>query len=121
MTDAELLADTNRLLKQFFEWNEEQKAERAGAEEKFKVDQMRWSEEQKEWKAKALREKGLDVDGLDLDDETFKAKFNEIREKSRRQIEEAKKREIRYREELMAELQTQTSLLRQIAEKLGRG
>lgn len=121
MTDEELLADTNRLLRQFFDWDREQKAERERMEARWKADEERREAESKSFMADALKSKGVSLDGLDLTDENFEAKIKEIREKSQRNLEESKARELAFREDLLAELKIQTDLLNQIKEKLADG
>jgi hypothetical protein len=113
----DLVAETNGLLQRFLKVEEERAAEAAEAKAKFDKEMAEMEASRKEKMRSALIERGLPEDAADLDAD-FEARLREAQKESQIRLEEAKVRDQDYKEQFLAELQQQTELLRQIAEKL---
>lgn len=63
-----------------------------------------------------LEERGAPTEGTEED---WQKRLDEARQKSRENMELVREKDLKYKEELLQELRTQSDLLTQISEKLG--
>jgi hypothetical protein len=120
MADAELIEETNRLLRTILQNDAEQKARSAEAIEEIKKKGEKIDANFEEQRKKRLRDAGLPEEAVEGTEDDWEKRRREAQRKSRENIEASQKRHERYQEELLAELRTQSDLLRQIAERLAR-
>jgi hypothetical protein len=120
VTHDELLADTNRLLQRLVEIDQTQRAESERFREEMEARREKMNEEQNESKTKRLVDLGLTPEDAALPEEDWEVRHAEAQRNAHENIERARQKDEEYKEQLLAELRTQSDLLRQIAEKLGR-
>lgn len=119
MADPELIAETNRLLQRFFDMRQQDKE----AAEKHRLEHESWKAEQDENFQAGLREKlqerGAELEGFDGTMEDWEARMKAVRTQAKEKLEVEKVKERAYKDRMLEEMQTQSDLLRRIAERLG--
>lgn len=120
MTQEELLEDTNRLLRRLVEMDEEQRAKAESLKEERGARRKSTEQTANNAMKEKLRELGLPEDVTEPSEKEMEARLKAARERSKENLEIAKQRQEQFQSQLLEELQTQSDLLRRIAEKLER-
>jgi hypothetical protein len=102
MSEADLIQETNQLMRRILEIEDERKRQ----EERSRIE----LEEMQE-RIKARTE--------EAEEDDWEARIRESQEEAAKASLEMKEKDEMYKQQLMTELQTQSELLRRIAEKLG--
>lgn len=102
MSEADLIQETNQLMRRILELEEERKRQ----EERSRIE----LEEMQE-RIKARTE--------EVEEDDWEARIRESQEEAAKASLEMKEKDEMYKQQLIVELQTQSELLRRIAEKLG--
>jgi hypothetical protein len=119
MSDSELLEETNRLLRKLVEIDEERRAENERAMKELEARRP-MVELHNEALEERLKRMGIESEAAEVGENDWEKRLQEANRKTMENIETASARERQYKDELLAELRTQSDLLRQIVEKLGR-
>ena len=118
MDDAALIAETNRLLKRFFEMRQEEKEAAA----KHHDEHEAWKAEQDAKFEASMREKleerGASVEGFDGTMEDWEARMKAVQAQAKEKLEAEKAKEREYKDRMLEAMQAQSGLLRRIAEKM---
>ncbi len=117
MADPDLIAETNRLLRQLLESDAEAREQSKASRERLNAFREDLDAKREERRKTRLREDGFPEDASEDD---LDARRKEAHRRSEENIAVSREREARYREELLQELRVQSDLLRQIAERLER-
>jgi hypothetical protein len=120
MTDSELLAETNQLLKRVVEIDQENRARSEAMRKENDRMHAEMDAKRKASMRSSLQELGLSVEDSDPSDDSWEERMKEVQRLSREKVELARKKEEHYRDQLLEELRIQSDLLKQIAEKLDR-
>jgi len=119
MTPEELLADTNRLLRELAEAEAKVRADAEVKSAEFKEKMAKMAEEREAKQRELMKERGLPENELGTSDEDFDKRRKEAQERLNTNALAVRERESKFKDEMLAELRIQSDLLRQIGEKLG--
>ncbi|MBS1727642.1 MAG: hypothetical protein JST51_13035 [Armatimonadetes bacterium] len=119
MDHADLLAENNRLMQQLLDFHAEQKGEAEKAKSDFdgRMAEMK-SRRESEMNAK-LAEIGASKEAAQGSEEDWEKRMKDAQQQTRERTEAILAKDRQYKDELLRILDEQTSLLRQISEKLG--
>lgn len=120
MSDQELLADTNGLLRKLLDLEEQRRIESEKSLREMQERMERMHAESDAALKSRLQAKGLSIDDAESSDEDWEKRLEAARSRAREQAQEAQQRIERHQAAVMQELATQTELLRRIAERLER-
>lgn len=120
MEDAELIRETNGLLKRIVQMDEEAKREQAKWQEEFEKQSERSDEEFNKSVNQRLIEQGFSEPELAGGSRDWEDRIQELRARTQQQAQETLNLDRKYKEDVLAELREQTRLMSEIARALNR-
>lgn len=119
MSSDDLLLETNQLLRRVVEIENERRAEAEKQRVEFEEMQKQTEATRSESFRTMLQDRGLSGEVLDLEGTNFDERFAEAQRKTEENLKAMREQDEMYKNSVLQELQTQSDLLKQIAEKLG--
>lgn len=108
------------MLRQLLDIQAQQRAEAERFHAEFEAEMAEMTAKREAAMRERLIERGVPEEAARGTEEGWEKRMEETRRESARRIEAARQKDAEYKEQLLAELRTQSDLLRQIAERLGR-
>jgi hypothetical protein len=118
MSESDLLAETNDLLRRLVEIDERNRREIEESEAKWDAEKVEFDAKILETKKRLLTERGVPEEGLGGEDKDWEKRIEEGRMEMTKKMETLRDKDEEYKQVVLAELQKQSDLLKQIAAKL---
>lgn len=118
MPDTELIAETNRLLQRVLDLSEQRKSDSERGMVDFKAQMEAMKTKREEAMKTRLEEREVPTEVASADEEEIESRRKAALHRSQENIATMQARDREYKERLLAELSTQSDLLRRIAERL---
>jgi hypothetical protein len=118
MEDAELIRETNELLRRIVQMDEEAKQESAKWQEEFERRSEQSDEEFNANVNQRLMEQGFSESELAGGPRDWEDRLQELRTRTQQQAQETLNLDRKYKEDVLAELREQTRLMTEIAQAL---
>lgn len=119
MSQEELIANTNDLLRQVIEINRKREEEHARSKVELEATFTASKQKREEALAAGLRAHGHPDEIAEGSDEDWEKRMAEAQSRARENMEASRKKAEEHKDALLEEMRTQSELLRKIAEKLG--